>query len=188
MVAVLGTTLLLTVVGRDPVGWVKQRWYDLRSETEVVSDVTAEAVPPDSVASPYTVEGVVDSADADAWAAAWNSDTVAARECDPSEYVGKIRLVLQEPTRVRGLDVWAGVARAGDRPRQFRPRRLDVSFDGECVTGELDDKRGPQRVEFDTGREVDSITIAVGSAYPPKTAPPQDLVAIGRVDLLRRPD
>ena len=63
VVAVLGTTLLLTVVGRDPVGWVKQRWYDVRGETEVISDVTAEAVPPDSVASPYSVEGVVDSAD-----------------------------------------------------------------------------------------------------------------------------
>ena len=188
VVAVLGTTLLLNVAGRDPVGWVKQRWYDLRGETEVISDVAAEAVPPDSVASPYTVEGVVDSAEVDAWAATWRSDTVAAAECDPSEYVGKIRLILKEPTRVRGLDVWAGVARAGDRQQQFRPRRLDVSFDGECVTDELDDKPGPQRVDFDTGEAVDSITIAVGSAYPPKTDPPKELVAIGRVDLLRRPD
>jgi hypothetical protein len=188
VVAVLGTTLLLNVAGRDPVGWVKQRWYDLRGETEVISDVVAEAVPPDSVASSYSVEGVVDSADVDAWAATWNSDTAARGECDPTEYVGKIRLILKDATRVRGLDVWPGVAAAGDRGRQFRPRRLDVSFDGKCITEELDDKPGPQRVDFDTGGEVDSITIAVGSAYAPKTAPPRDLVAIGRIDLLRRPE
>jgi len=187
VVALVGTTLLLTAVGRDPVGWVKQRWYDLTGATVVVADVTAEAVPPNSVASSFDAADVVDGAAEDAWATAWSADTPTAEGCGGATGVGRIVLLLEEPTRIRGLDVWAGVSRAGDRQRQFRPRRLDISFGNECVTRELEDRAGRQPVEFDTGVEVDSLTIAVGSAYAPKTAPPVELVAIGRIDLLRRP-
>ncbi len=188
LVAVLGTTLLLTVMGRDPVGWVKQRWYDVRGETVVISDVTAEAVPPDSVASAFDVADVVDGSDEEAWATRWPADTPPAAGCGGAEGIGQIVLRLETSARIRGLQIWPGEKSSGDRQRQFRPRRVDVTFpDGTCISDELDDRAGPQPVDFDTGDAVDSITIAVASTYAPKTAPAEELVAIGRIDLLRRP-
>jgi hypothetical protein len=180
--------LLLTAVGRDPVGWAKDRWYDLRGSTDPIPDVTAKAVPPDSVPLPYDVLGVVDNSASDAWATEWRSGTATAGDCGGAEGVGQILLVLKEPTRIRGLDIWTGVSDPGERRRQFRPRRLDVSFgkDG-CVSDELTDTAERQRVDFDTEVEVGSVTIAIGSTFAPDVNPARNLVAIGRIVLLRRP-
>ena len=185
--ALIVIPLLMTAVGRDPVGWAKDRWYDLRNSTEPITDVTAEAVPPDSVPLPYDVLGVVDKSASDAWATEWRSDTAPAGGCGGAEGVGEIRLVLKDATRVRGLYIWTGVT-GGERLSQFRPRRLDVSYgESGCSSDELKDTPDRQRVDFDTGSEVGSITIAIGSTFAPEVDPPRDLVAIGRIVLLRRP-
>jgi hypothetical protein len=188
LASLLGISVLVTAIGGHPVDWTKDRWYDLTGATDPITDVTAEEDPPDSADKRYPVGGVVDRSAAGAWATQWHSDTVAPGDCRGAEGVGRIRLVLKEPTRVRGLYIWAGVT-GGERLGQFRPRRLDVSFgeDG-CVHHELADIADRQRVDFDTQDKVDSITIGVGSTFTQEVNTKEDLVAIGRIVLLKRPD
>jgi hypothetical protein len=189
VVALACVVALLTVLGRNPVGWIKQRWYDLRDTTVPVDITGVVPEPAESVADGYSTEFLADKSEADAWATAWSQETQPATECGGAAGVGKVVLSLSQPTRIRGMAIVAGLAADHqDRQRQFRPQRVDIVFDGGCTSVNLANEVGRQNTEFDTDVPVSQLTLAIASAYPPPRAEGAlHLVAISEVTLLARP-
>jgi hypothetical protein len=190
VLVVVAVAALLAVLGRNPVAWVRETWYDVRGTTVAVAGVSAEARPPGSVAPGYDAAFVVDGAEDDAWATAWPAATPTPTECGVARGIGRVVLRLPEPTRVRGIRILAGLpVDDADRSRQFRPRRVDVGFEGGCAEVSVDDTAEQQTEEVDTGQPVTRVTLTIASAYPPaRPDGAQELVAISMVTLLTRPE
>jgi hypothetical protein len=125
----------------------------------------------------------------EAWATAWPAGTEASPDCGVSQAAGKVVLTWDDATRVRGLDVWAGLGSTNkDRGYQFLPKRLDVVYDGGCVRLDLEETPDRQRLSFDTETEVSSLLVSVGDVYPNSANPAIELVAIGGIEVLHQPD
>jgi zinc-ribbon domain len=188
---VAAAALVLVVTGNNPVGYVHERWLDLTVDPVPIADVTATARPPGSVAPTYDVSKLPGER-RDAWATDWPAGTTTLTGCGSTpNRTGRIVLGWDQPTRVRGLEVWAGVAAEKGRLNQFRPRRLDVTYldhgAARCVELSLHDAADGQRLSFDTGSDVTSLLVSVGSVFPPTAQPSTTLVAIGGIQVLHRP-
>jgi hypothetical protein len=193
LIALLVLALVIigcVVVGKNPIGWAKARWYDLRDSTVVVDIERVVPVPPGSVAPEYGVAGLTDPRIAQSWATAWAANTAQPDRCGAGNGTGALRFVLPVPTRVRGIEIVPGVL--DDDPgsaRMFHAHRVDISWPGGgCVERELADKSGAQRFWFDTDHDVSRLTLRVATAYPPPAnVQATELVAITEVRLLARP-
>jgi len=184
---VVGVVLVLTLTGNNPVGYVQERWRELTGDVQPVDNVTAAARPKGSVAPTYDIKNLPGSRE-EAWATAWPEGATASGECWESPAAGAIVLRWDEPTRVRGLDVWAGLdADNSDRARQFLPKRLGVTFGDLCVPLDLKSTPDRQRLPFDTKTEVTSLVITVADVYPNSATPAENLVAIGGIEVLHQP-
>jgi hypothetical protein len=187
LAVVVAVGLVLTLTGNNPVGYVQERWRALTGELEPLDGVTATARPKGSVAPTYDIENLPGSRE-EAWATAWPAGATAAGECWETPADGAIVLRWDEPTRVLGLDVWAGLdADNSERARQFLPKVLGVRFEGLCVPLDLESTPDRQRLRFDTKTEVTSLVITVADVYPNSATPAENLVAIGGIDVLHQP-
>jgi hypothetical protein len=178
--------LVLALTGNNPVGWAQEKWRDLTSDLEPVDNVTASAFPKGTVAPRYDV-GDIPGPRQGAWATTWPEGASGTDSCGRGPAAGGIVLRWEDPTRVRGLDIWAGLAAdSRDRARQPHPRVLAVSYNDQCVRRELEDSPARQRVPFDTETEVDTLLVDVVDVYPSTATPAEDLVAIGGIEVLHR--
>lgn len=173
------------VVGRDPVGWTMDRWYDVTNRLDPVGDVTAQALPESSVIGDHGPNGLLDLDPATAWVTGW-TPTQDPPRCGEGRG-GRVVLAFPE-TRVRELHVLTGVTDASDRPLQHIPTRLDVQLpDGSCRTVTLE--RGPevQEVAFDTGETVSRLTVSIGQTHTADDERVQDVAGLTQLTLLARP-
>jgi hypothetical protein len=183
-----GLGLVLGLTGNNPVEWAYQRWRDLTADAEPVAGVTAAARPRGSVAPTYQVEKLPGRRE-EAWATAWPPGAGPAADCGDTPAGGAVLLRWDEATRVRGLDVWAGLGKDNtDRGYQFTPKRLDVAFDGGCVELDLAETPDRQRLELDTEVAVTSLVVSVGDVHPNSAEPALPLVAIGGIEVLHHPE
>jgi hypothetical protein len=192
-VAVVGSAVLVLVLtGNNPVGYVRERWRDLTVDPVPIANVTASPRPPGSVAPTYDISKLPGER-RDAWATSWPTGSTTPSGCGTTPPdTGRILLSWDQPTRVRGLEVWAGLAVDRGRLNQYRPKRLDVSYVGSgaprCVELTLHDTADGQRLTFDTGTDVASLVISVGDVYVPGAQPSRPLVALGGIQVLHRPE
>jgi hypothetical protein len=181
--------LVLTLTGNNPVGWVQEKWRELTVDLVPVEGVTAAAVPPGTVAPGYDV-GKIPDPRRGAWATEWSPDAAPADSCGDGPAAGGIRLRWDEPTRVRGLHVWAGLsADSTDRAGQNLPMVLSIAYgDDQCLQRDLDETPERQTVQFDTEVHVKRLRIEVDDVHPRTSPPTQDLVAIGGIEVLHQPE
>jgi hypothetical protein len=184
---VVAVGLVLTLTGNNPIGYVQERWRELTGNVQPVENVTAAARPRGSVAPTYDITNLPGSREG-AWATEWPEGATASGECWETPAAGAIELRWDEPTRVLGLDVWAGLsADNSDRARQFLPKRLGVTFGDLCVPLDLESTPDRQRLDFDTQTKVTSLVITVADVYPNSATPAENLVAIGGIEVLHQP-
>lgn len=178
-------------LGRDPVSWAKDRWYDVRGALVVVDGIGFQAVPEASTANGYNPAALGSPESDDAWATAWSPQAVVpAKACNGQRAAaGTVRLALPQPARIRRLEIVSGLPKDdNNRPFLFRPSRLYVMYgDGRCTPLDLKDDSGVQTFDLDTGEPVSTLTLAVAAAYPARGDARQDLVALSGVTVYTRP-
>jgi double zinc ribbon protein len=182
----------LYVAGKNPVGWAKAAWYDVRGTLVPVDGTTFTALPADSAAPNYDATALGTPEPDDSWATTWATAAMApVAECAGQRATrGMVAVTFAEPVRVRRLEIRAGLpAENSLRPLTFRPSRLVVAYGpGQCAVLELRDDAGVQAVDIDTGTAVSSLRLAVGAAYPARADGRQNLVALSGVRVLSRPN
>ena len=184
VILVLGTGGAYAL-GRHPVRWLIERWYDLRNATEIVPGVQAKILPPQATAPGSDPAALTDGSIA-SWAMVWKPKQEGG-SCGGAAGTGVI--VLKVPsTRVREIEIAAGLP-ADDpvRQLQFRPKSIGISFDGGvCRNFPLQDLAGPQTLEVDSQVPIRTIQIGVDVAYP-APADGQALLSITEVMVKTRP-
>lgn len=190
VVLLVAVLVLLSLIGKDPVGWAKDKFYGVRGTLVVADPVGYAGSPPESVAQGYDPAALGSAAVDDAWATAWAPDALAPLDaCDGKPAAkGMVQLTFTEPLRVRRLDVVAGLPAAdAKRPLQFRPSVLLVMYDGRCTELPLKDSSELQKVTLDTGVPVTELQVAIGATYPARTDAGQPLTALTSLAVLSRP-
>lgn len=175
----------LAAVGRNPAGWTIDRWYDVTNRLDPIRDVSAQAVPEESVVGDHHPNGLLDADALTAWVTGWTPP-----QTRPACGEGRGgRVVLTFPaTRVRELRVATGVTDASERPLQHIPTQLDVQLpDGSCQVVQLKRTPDPQEVPFDTGVPVGRLTISIGEAHTGDDERVQDVAGLSQLTLLARP-
>jgi hypothetical protein len=101
-----------------------------------------------------------------AWTMSW-APTQQGASCGGAPGTGVIVLTLPA-TRIREIDLQAGLVAADtNRPLEFRPQSIGVSFDGgPCRNLPLADKPEWQALKVDSGVAVSTVRIGVDTAYP----------------------
>lgn len=158
----------LVAVGRHPVRWVQERWWDVRGTTVAVTGVSAATTPANASKAGSDPASLVDGTE-QAWSEPWNPAAEGAG-CGGAEGTGAA-LLRFPATRVREIDVNAGLP-AGNpsRPLEFRPQAIGVRFDsGPCHRFTLADVADLQRLEVDSGTPVTSVTIGVDTTFPARS-------------------
>jgi hypothetical protein len=188
VIAALVITLVI-LVGTDPIGWFRARWYDVRGTVVAAPGVQATIVGAATDDRPGRAEDP--AALVDGTAAEWSTDWTPGKAAGPCGGVPGsplIELTLAQPARIRGVDFRGGLGSGlSDRPLQFRPQVIGLVADGgACRAYPLPDAAGPQRLDFDTGRDVSVIKISIDGAYPPREDGLQRL-SITEITLLTRP-
>ena len=183
---------VLFVIGKNPVGWVKATWYDVRGTLEPVDGVTFTELPNGSAAQNYDTTALGTPEPDDSWATTWTNAAMApVADCAGQRAArGMVAVTFTEPVRVRRLEIRAGLpAENSLRPLTFRPSRVFVTYGpGQCAVLQLQDDPGVQAVDIDTGTAVSSLRLAVGAAYPARVDGRQNLVALSGIRVLSRPN
>lgn len=184
--AVLAVGLIsagLTMIGRSPTAFVLARYYDLRGTLVNVPGVRAAIIPPDASAQ-GTPDLLVDRT-TNAWLMSWSS-TTAGSTCGETPTTAVIQLSF-EPTRIRGIDLWAGMLTSDpNRLQQFRPETIWVAYADQCREVRLQDVER-QPVALDTGIPVDSLLIGVVTAFQPGQPGGSDVLGFTEITLRARP-
>lgn len=189
-VAVGGVIGLAFALARDPVGWIKEAWYDMRGETVVVSGVSVATQPEGAAVTGFEARNAIDRDIATAWGIGWTTDTPEARACGDVRGLGSLEITLSQPTRIQQILILAGLGpNDADRDGQFRPREIHISWaDEACVSLPLDDTDEVQTRDLDTGDAVDRLTVTVASVYAPDPSlEPIDQVSITELQLRQHP-
>jgi len=171
---VVGLSLLLMVMSEHPVGWLRDRWYDIRDETVPVADVAAIEVttsPPNR----YLVPHVTDHDPSTVWAITWQPGS-RTPSCGGGEAEGYVELRWNQRVRVRKLEVDAGLAAGeNDRDLEFKPKIIDVTYRAAaqravrgCRRFTLEDTADSQAVDLDTRRPVNALRISIASVFDAK--------------------
>ncbi len=151
-------------LGRHPVRWTIERFYDLRNTTVILTGVQAEVDPPEATAPESTPAALVDLNQA-AWTMSWKPAEQGV-SCGGAPGTGVIVLTVPR-NRIRQIDLQAGLlADNAERPLQFRPQSIGVSFDGgACNSFPLEDKADWQSLKVDSLVPVSTIRIGVDTTY-----------------------
>jgi hypothetical protein len=182
----------LYVAGRNPVGWGKGRYYDIRGSLVSMDPALYVAQPPQSKIEGFPPEALGSEAVDDAWATSWSEKSLApVNGCAGQKAApGMVRLVFEQPTRVRALDIAAGLP-ADNAQRQlfYNPKKMLVVYGAnQCTPLDLRNVAELQRLELDTQEPVGSLTLAISEVYPGRTdgsAIPKS--ALSTVTVLVRP-
>jgi hypothetical protein len=176
----------LYALGRHPLRWVIERWYDLRGTTVVVEGVQPKINPPKATAQGSDPAALTDGLKA-SWAMNWNPKQEGA-SCGGAPGTGTIVLTIPAATRVREIDIAAGLPEDDPaRLLQFRPKLIGISFDdGDCRNFSLTDVPGPQPIKVDSGVAVQTISIGVDTTFP-APADGQAVLSITEVIVKSRP-
>jgi hypothetical protein len=187
---IAAVVVVLSVVGKNPVGWAKDRLNDVRGTLVTVDPVDFAGAPPQSVAPNFPVAALGSPPLDDAWATAWVAkDLLPLDGCaGKAAAKGMVSLTFKDPVRVRRLDVRAGLPAANaDRLLQFRPKVLLVMYEGQCDELPLKDVSDLQKLKLDTGVPVKQLLIAVGDIYPGRDDAAKPLTALTSLAVLSRP-
>jgi hypothetical protein len=181
----------LSVVGKNPVGWAKDRYHDLRGTLVVPEGIIYTAVPAESVTATYDVAALGSPAVDDAWVTAWPSELAPVPACGGRRAVpGTILLNFAEPVRIRELSVLAGLPPDNaQRLLLYRPKTLLVMYGSDqCAQLQLRDAGELQHLKLDTQETVGSLTIAIADdAYPARKDGGQPFVAMTTLTPRTRP-
>lgn len=173
------------LVGRDPVSFAVDRWYDLTNRLEPVQVVSARAEPETSVIGDSTAQHVLDADPLTAWVTGWTPPAEpAACGAAPGG-----RLTLTFPaTRVRELQVITGVTNPSERLLQHVPTQLHVLLpDSTCQTVSLGRQAEVQTVPFDTGEPVTRLTFSIGAVHTADDERVQDVAGLSQLTPVARP-
>jgi len=176
----------LTAVGRHPVRWAIDTYYDLSNATVIVDGVTAAVDPPTATAAGSDPAALTDVS-VSAWTMNW-APTEQGTSCGGAPGTGKV--VLSMPaTRIRQIDLQAGLQDTdSNRTLEFRPQSIGVSFDGgPCRNLPLQDVAGWQMIEVDSGVAVSTVQIGVDTAYEAQPDGAQPRLSITEISLRSRP-
>ena len=187
----------LLVLGQNPVGWIGERWADMRGSLTQVEPLRAVSEPPTSVTADSAAFNIVDNHADTAWVGTWSAALAANpsnRTClspasgSPEGVAGSVLLVPESVVTVRAVAVAAGLREQDPlRQRQWRPKTLQLAFsDGSCQQILLSDAAELQRLPLDPVA-TSQVRISVLDAYPPDGDQPIDQVAISEVQLFSRP-
>jgi hypothetical protein len=176
----------LRIVGRHPVRFALQTYDNLRRATVIVGDVGVRIEPPEASANGANPAALTDLSVA-AWTMNWSPPEEGTR-CGGAPGTGVIVLSVP-PTRIREIDVQAGLPEgAADRPLEFRPKSIGVSFDGgPCHNLPLQDALGWQKLEVDSLVDVRTVRIGVDTAYAARPDSAKPLLSITEISLRSRP-
>jgi hypothetical protein len=181
----------LSVVGKNPVGWAKDRYHDLRGTLVVPDEIIYTAVPAESVTATYDVAALGSPAADDAWVTAWPIEAAPVKGCGGRRAVpGMIQLNFAAPVRIRELSVLAGLPPDNaQRPLLYRPKTLLIMYGtDQCAQLQLRDASELQHLKLDTQETVGSLTIAIADdAYPARKDGGQPLVAMTTLTPRTRP-
>lgn len=193
IVGIVGIAVVLvglSVVGKNPVTWAKDRVNDVRGTLVTVDPVVFAGAPAQSVAPDYSAPALGTAPLDDAWATAWVPTALAPLDgcTGKAAAKGMVTLTFKEPVRVRRLDVRAGLPAANaKRALQFRPSVLLVMYEGRCTELQVKDSSDLQQLKLDTGVPVKQLLIAVGGTYPARPDAAENLTALTSVAVLSRP-
>ena len=176
----------LYALHQHPLRWVIDRWYDLRGTTVVIEGVQATVDPPNATAQGSDPAALTDGLKS-SWAMNWKPKQEGTG-CGGAPNTGVIVLTLPATTRIRGIDIAAGLPEDDPgRELQFRPKSVGICFDGgDCRNFPLKNVPGPQPVEVDSGVPVQTIRIGVDTTFP-APADGQALLSITEVRVKSRP-
>lgn len=176
----------MRAVGRHPVRWAVEHYYDLRKTTVIVGGVQASVDPPDASVPNSNPAALTDLSVA-AWTMTW-TPAEQGTTCGGAPGTGVIALTLP-PTRIRQINLQAGLlATDANRPLEFRPQSLGVSFDGgPCHNLPLADKPDWQDLTVDSGVQVRTVRIGVDTAYAARADGGQPRLSITEIVLRARP-
>lgn len=155
----------LVVVGRHPVRWVQERWWDAKGTTVAISGITAATKPANASAAGSDPASLIDGTE-QAWTEPWNPPT-EGNSCGGA--VGTGAVVLTFPaTRVREIDLDAGLpATNAKRPLELVPQAIGVRFDsGPCRSFTLQNVPDLQRLVVDSQVPVSTVSIGFDTTFP----------------------
>jgi hypothetical protein len=175
----------LYALGRHPLRWVIERWYDLRGTTVVIEGVQPKVDPAKATAQGSDPAALTDGLKA-SWAMNWKPKQEGA-SCGGAPGTGVIVLTIPA-TRVREIDIAAGLPEDDPaRLLQFRPKSIGISFDGGvCRNFTLSDVPGQQTIKVDSGAAVQTIRIGVDTTFP-APADGQAVLSVTEVIVKSRP-
>lgn len=182
----------LSLIGRNPVGWVADRWNDLRGVEVVVPDLSAAVQPAAAGRADAPPAAAVDADLSTAWSvtAPTAADGLQAPCLSPDAVrtgVGALLVNLGAARRVTGFVAYAGLP-ANDQRRlqQPRPRTVQLGYPGGCRNVALVDNAGQQRVPV-AAFTAESVWITVLDVWPAATADLGAPVSFCEVGFLARP-
>ena len=175
----------LGAVGRHPVRWVQDRWWDLRGTTVAISGVTAATSPANASAPGADPAALLDGTE-QAWSEPWNP-AAEGDSCGGASGTGAVVLTFPA-ARVREIDLNAGLpASNARRPLEYVPQAIGVRFDsGPCRHFTLQDTADLQRLEVDSQVPVSTVAIGVDTTYPARSDGTR-VLSITEVGLRSRP-
>jgi hypothetical protein len=182
--------VVLSVVGKNPVGWGKDRYNDLRGALVVVDPVTFAGSPPQSVAKGYDAAALGSAPLDDAWATEWQPNKLVPLDgcTGKAAAPGMVSVTFKDPVRVRRLDVRAGLLITNaKRELQFRPSVLLVMYNGQCAELQVKNDDQLQKLELDTKVPVKQLLIAIGQTYPARADGAENRVALTSLTVQSRP-
>ena len=175
----------------DPVGWVKDKWYDLRGTLETVKDVDA-SLPPGAPPEPpaFPPDDAVDSTDS-AWATrlpahghrAACEDGVPAGEPQP---IGTLVLTLPDPAEIHEVIVRGGPPSNNAEDMDRFPKEVVVFYAGHCQETTLPNEATDTTLKLEEPLDTEVLRLSILSAYPAEGDEP-GLVFISNVRVRARP-
>lgn len=180
----------LSLIGRNPVGWIVDRYHDLRGTVEVVADVNAATQPASAEIPSGPAAAAVDSDPLTAWLT-YPHPVPAGVTCLPPESIdqgsdGSLLINLGGVRRVETVVLYAGLP-TGDPNRltQPRPKTLQVGYAGGCRILAVADDGGEQRLAAEFTAE--SVWITVTDVWPAASGDATQPVSLSEVTFLARP-
>ena len=191
--AIVGT---FAMFDNNPVGWIGDRWADLRGSLTQVEPLRAVGEPAATALPGFPAMNLVDGREDTAWAVTWSAaiaSNPARTDClspaAPSPgALSSILLFPEQAVTVRAVTIAAGLYEQDPlRDRQWRPKTLQLAFsDGSCQQVTLVDSADLQQLPLDPVATT-QIRISVLDAFSPGPDQPIEQISISEVQIFSRP-
>ncbi len=188
---VVGVLLLgfgyLHFVGRDPIGWARQRIDALRGTVVVVPGVKARATSGASSIPKFPAADAVDGYSDTAWATGFDGPKgVTGTACAAAPDANGLVLSAPEQVTVRAIKIRSGVP-GKDGDLIWRPHTIELWFpNGACQRINLANSPKPQQVAIHPVK-TNTVRIAIVAGYQQQGGSTKQVTAITEIALLQRP-